>query len=66
MSMSCPSGYLAYSYSEHGGAMLGCLKKYNKESSNSCPSGYTQNGNSCTKTETISCTINVAKEYKAK
>ena len=66
MSMSCPSGYLAYSYAENGGAMMGCLKKYNKESSNSCPSGYTQSGNSCTKTETISCTVNVAKEYKAK
>lgn len=66
MSMSCPSGYLAYSYAEHGGAMMGCLKKYNVESGNTCPSGYTQNGNSCTKTETISCTINVAKEYKTK
>ena len=31
-----------------------------------CPSGYTQSGNSCTITETISCTVNIAKEYKAK
>lgn len=39
------------------GAMVGCVKKYNKGGS-SCPSGYTQNGNVCEKTETISCTAN--------
>ena len=31
--------------------------KYNKGGSG-CPSGYTKNGNKCTKTETIKCKAN--------
>lgn len=63
---NCPAGYFKFTYSQSGlDAEYGCAKKYDKGET-SCPSGYTQNENSCTKTETISCTINVAKEYKAK
>lgn len=37
-----------------------CTKEVTKEMSNtsSCPSGYTQSGNTCKKTETISCKAN--------
>lgn len=60
---SCPGGYLEYSFAEHGGAMMGCLKKYNKVQADSCPNGYKKDGNKCKKTTTKSCTKNVAKEY---
>lgn len=60
---SCPSGYLEYSFAEHSGAMMGCLKKYNKVQADSCPNGYKKDGNKCKKTTTKSCTKNVAKEY---
>lgn len=50
-----------YMYSEldgAGGAFMWCAKKTNKVTKTSCPSGYTQSGNICTKTETINCTAN--------
>ncbi len=47
----------------YGGAMMGCLKKYNKVQADSCPNGYKKDGNKCKKTTTKSCTKNVAKEY---
>jgi len=55
---SCPSGYFKYVYSPSGlDASYGCAKKYDKGGS-MCPSGYTRNGNTCTKKETINCTAN--------
>ena len=54
---SCPSGYFKYTDSDGLGAVYGCVKKYGKGGS-ACPSGYTKNGNKCTKTETISCKAN--------
>lgn len=54
---SCPSGYYKYTDSDGFGALYGCVKKSNKGGS-SCPSGYTQSGNVCKKTETISCKAN--------
>lgn len=62
--MTCPNGYFRFSYSNNGGAEIGCIKKFNKEEANGCPSGYVKNGDSCTKTTTVDCTLNIAKEYK--
>lgn len=62
--MTCPSGYFRFSYADHGGAEIGCIKKFNKEEVGGCPNGYTKNGDGCTKTTIINCTLNVAKEYK--
>ena len=50
-----------YMYSEEddaGGAFMWCVKKTNKVSSSTCPDGYTKDGNTCKKTETINCTAN--------
>lgn len=51
-----------YMYSEVDksgmGAFMWCAKKTNKVTKTSCPSGYTQSGNICKKTETINCTAN--------
>lgn len=51
-----------YMYSEIDksgmGAMMWCVKKTNKITTKGCPSGYTQSGNICKKTETINCTLN--------
>lgn len=51
-----------YMYSEIDssgmGAFMWCARKANKVTTNGCPSGYTQNGNICKKTETINCQAN--------
>lgn len=58
---SCNSSieYMYTEIDESGiGAMMWCAKKANKVTSKGCPSGYTQSGDVCTKTETIKCTAN--------
>jgi len=53
------SEYMYSEIDESGmGAMMWCVKKTNKVTTKGCPSGYTQNGNVCKKTETISCKAN--------
>ena len=51
-----------YMYSEIDksgmGAFMWCVKTTNKVTTKGCPSGYTQSGNICKKTETISCKAN--------
>lgn len=51
-----------YMYSEIDksgmGAFMWCVKTTKKVTSKGCPSGYTQSGNICKKTETISCKAN--------
>lgn len=50
-----------YMYSEEdgfGGAFMWCAKTSSVIKNQGCPNGYTQSGNSCTKTETINCTAN--------
>jgi len=51
-----------YMYSEIDksgmGAFMWCVKTTNKVTTKGCPSGYTQSGNVCKKTETISCKAN--------
>ena len=50
-----------YMYSEEdgfGGAFMWCAKTSSVIKNQGCPNGYTQNGNSCTKTETINCAAN--------
>lgn len=55
---SCPTGYFKYTYSNSGlDAEYGCAKKYDKGGSY-CPSGYTRDGNTCRKIETLNCTAN--------
>jgi len=41
-----------------GGCDRKCAPKTNKISTSVCPSGYTKEGNTCKKTETIKCTAN--------
>ena len=55
---SCPSGYFKYTQRESMGALYGCVKKYSKTTSNSCPSGYTKDGSTCKKTQTLKCKAN--------
>ena len=40
------------------GAFMWCVKTTNKIITKGCPSGYTQSGNICKKTENISCKAN--------
>ena len=40
------------------GALYGCVKKYSKTTSDSCPSGYTKDGSTCKKTQTLKCKAN--------
>ena len=50
-----------YMYSEEdgvGGAFMWCVKTTSVTSSKVCPSGYTKDGNTCKKTQTINCTKN--------
>jgi len=47
-----------YELREGMGVEVLCAKTTNKITSKGCPSGYTQNGNICKKTETIKCTAN--------
>lgn len=50
-----------YMYSEEdgfGGAFMWCVSTTSAIKKQGCPSGYTQNGNTCKKTETINCTAN--------
>ena len=55
---SCPSGHFKYTYSESIlDALTWCAKKYDK-GGRIFPSGYTQSGNVCKKTETIICKVN--------
>ena len=58
-SCNSSSEYMYTEIDESGiGAVMWCAKKANKVTSKGCPSGYTQNGDVCTKTETIKCTAN--------
>lgn len=54
---TCPNGYYKYIDSDGFGAVNGCAKKYEMDSV-ICPSGYTQSGSVCKRTETISCKAN--------
>ena len=50
-----------YMYSQEdgvGGAFMWCVKTTSATSSKVCPSGYTKDGNTCKKTQTINCTKN--------
>lgn len=51
-----------YMYSEIDqsglGAMMWCVKQTSKVASDTCPSGYNQEGGICKKVETINCTAN--------
>lgn len=50
-----------YMYSQldgAGGAYMWCAKTTSKVTTKSCPSGYTQSGNVCKKTQTMSCKTN--------
>lgn len=40
------------------GAMMWCQPRVNPTTKQGCPSGYTQNGNICQKTEIINCQAN--------
>ena len=58
-SCNSSSEYMYSEIDESGmGAFMWCAKKANKVTTKGCPSGYTQNGNICTKTETIGCKAN--------
>ena len=58
-SCNSSSEYMYSEIDESGmGAMMWCAKKTNKVTTKGCPSGYTQSGNVCKKTETINCTAN--------
>lgn len=58
-SCNSSSEYMYTEIDESGmGAMMWCAKKANKVTTTGCPSGYTQSGNICKKTETMNCTAN--------
>ena len=58
-SCNSSSEYMYSEIDESGmGAMMWCAKKTNKISTKGCPSGYTQIGSVCKKTETVKCKTN--------
>ena len=58
-SCNSSSEYMYTEIDESGmGAMMWCAKKTNTVTTKGCPSGYTQKGDICTKTETIGCKAN--------
>ncbi len=46
-----------YTEEEAGGALMWCVKTTSKVTNESCPSGYTNENNTCKKTETVNCTL---------
>lgn len=55
----CNSGDFMYSEEDGvGGAYMWCVKTTSKVTTESCPSGYTKENDTCKKTEIVNCTLN--------
>ena len=48
--------YVVLNYKDSNGKSW-CVKTVKKTTTKGCPSGYTKDGNTCKKTETLNCTL---------